>query len=242
MDRFESILDESISALQAGVPVEDILSEVPDLAGELRPLLYAATILADPNPALVPDEKKAALRAEYLAQAGKLPTISPTFTEKTQAVVRIVKRRLTRKAVLSDLITITLTMILTLVMIAAILTYAASDTIPGDFLYGIKRASENIQLSFIFDQAGQKTLADLFNQTRLAEIERLIEQDRAAVVQFRGILETKGETLWIIEGITILLPTDVTVQGNPQEGDQVEIVGLLRTNHVLVADTLRKVN
>lgn len=241
MDSFESILDESISALQAGVPVEDILSEVPDLATELRPLLYAATLLADPNPALVPDEKKAALRAEYLAQATKLPAISPTFTEKAQAVVRVVKRRLTRKAVLSDLITITLTMMLTLVMVAAILAYAANDAIPGDLLYGIKRVSENVRLSVTFDQEGRKTLEDTFNQTRLAEIEQLIEQNRAAVVQFRGTLETKGETLWIIEGITVLLSTDTTVQGAPQEGDQVEIVGFLKTNNVLVADTLRKV-
>ena len=39
-DRFESILDESISALQAGVPLEEILDEVPEYAAELRPLLY----------------------------------------------------------------------------------------------------------------------------------------------------------------------------------------------------------
>jgi len=49
MDRFESILDESISALQAGVPIDEILAEVPEYANELRPLLYAATVLADPN-------------------------------------------------------------------------------------------------------------------------------------------------------------------------------------------------
>ncbi len=37
MDSFESILDESISALQAGVPLEEILAEVPEYAEELRP-------------------------------------------------------------------------------------------------------------------------------------------------------------------------------------------------------------
>ncbi len=46
-DRFETILDESISALQAGVPIEEILAEVPDYALELRPMLYAAMLLAD---------------------------------------------------------------------------------------------------------------------------------------------------------------------------------------------------
>ena len=53
-DRFESILDESISALQAGVPLEDVLAEVPEYATELRPLLYAAMVLTEPKPDLAP--------------------------------------------------------------------------------------------------------------------------------------------------------------------------------------------
>jgi hypothetical protein len=68
-DQFEALLDESISALQAGVPIEEILAEVPDYATELRPLLYAATVLADPKPDLVPEERKAALRAHYMELA-----------------------------------------------------------------------------------------------------------------------------------------------------------------------------
>lgn len=238
-DSFESILDESISALQAGVPIEEILAETPEYATELRPLLYAATVLADPNPQLLPEERKSALRAEYMKQVADLPAITtPTRNEKAQAIFRIIKRRLNRKAVLSDLVTVTVTVILTLFMAVLILTYVARDTLPGDFLYGFKRASENVQLSLTFNEAQRGVLADQFNQRRLAEIEQLIEQNRAAIVQFRGILETKGENLWIIEGRTIFLPTDVTFAGQPQEGDEVEVIGLLRTNNVLVADTI----
>jgi hypothetical protein len=239
-DSFESILDESISALQAGVPIEEILAETPEYATELRPLLYAATVLADPNPRLVPEERKLALRAEYMKQVAELPGITtPLLNEKAQAIFRIIKRRLNRKAVLSDLITITITVILTLLMAVLILTYVARDTLPGDFLYGFKRASENVQLSLTFNEAQRAVVADQFNQRRLAEIEQLIEQNRAAIVQFRGILETKGENLWIIEGRTVFLPTDVTFAGQPQEGDEVEVIGLLRTNNVLVADTIK---
>ncbi len=241
-DSFESILDESISALQAGVPIEEILAETPEYATELRPLLYAATVLADPNPRLVPEERKLALRAEYMKQVADLPAIAtPLLNEKAQAIFRIIKRRLNRKAILSDLITVTITVILTLFMAVLILTYVAGDTLPGDFLYGFKRASENVQLSLTFNEAQRAVLADQFNQRRLAEIEQLIEQNRAAIVQFRGILETKGENLWIIEGRTVFLPTDVTLVGQPQEGDEVEVIGLLRTNNVLVADTIRVV-
>jgi hypothetical protein len=239
-DSFESILDESISALQAGVPIEEILAEAPEYATELRPLLYAAAVLANPNPQFVPEERKSALRAEYMKRVVDLPVVAPpTLGEKTQAVFHIVKRRLTREAVLSDLLTITITIILTLSMVALILSYLARDTLPGDFLYGFKRATENVQLYLTFDAGQRAELADQFNQQRLAEIDQLLEQNRAAAVEFRGALETKGENLWIIAGYTVLIPTDVTIKGNPQEGDEVEVVGFLRTNQVLVADTIQ---
>ena len=238
-DRFESILDESISAMQAGVSIEDVLAEAPDYADELRPLLFAASLLADPKPELVPEERKAALRAQYMAQAAELEPVSPSFGEKLAAVSRIMKRRLTGKAVLNDLLTISITVILTLAMVALVLSFVSRDTLPGDFLYGVKRLSENTQLIFTTNNESQTQLEDTFNQRRLDEIEQLIQQKRAAAVQFKGTLETKGENLWVTEGHTVFLPQDVVIEGNPEEGDTIEITGFLRTNNVLVADTIK---
>jgi len=241
-DRFESILDESISALQAGVPIEDILAEVPDYAAELRPLLYAATLVANPNPELIPDERKAVLRAEYLQQAADLTPITPTYREKLKAVTRIIKRRTSRQAVVSDLVTITVTVILTLAMVAVILNFMAADSIPGDFLYGIKRGSENIQLIFTLSEERQQALIDEFNNRRIDEIDKLIEENRAAVVEFRGTLEARGEDLWIVEGYNISLPPDVDLEGDPQEGNRAEVIGLLRKNNLIVADSIKKID
>lgn len=238
-DSFESILDESISALQAGIPVEEILAEAPEYAAQLRPLLFAATVLADPNPRLVPEERKLALRTVYLQQVTELsPEKPPTFSEKAQAVSRIIRRRSTPKAVFSDLATVIMTVVLTLFMALLLLSYVAQTAVPGDLLYSLKRSSESVQLGLTFGETQRASLTETFNQRRLAEIEQLIRQDRAAVVDFRGVLETKGENLWIIAGQTVFLPTEVILQGQPQEGDEVEVMGFLRTNEVLVADTI----
>lgn len=240
-DRFESILDESISALQAGVSLDEILAEVPEYAAELRPLLYAATLLADPNPRLVPAERKAALRAEYIAQVAELPSVHPSFGQKLRAVQSVIQRRLTPKMVLNDLLTVIITVILTLAMAALVLSYAATDTIPGDLLYSVKQITENTQLLLTTSDAQKQELSDTFNQRRLAEIEQLVNQKRAAAVSFTGLLQTKSSALWVVEGHTVFLPDDVVIEGKPEEGDQVKVFGLLRSNNVLVADTISQV-
>jgi hypothetical protein len=242
-DRFEAILDESISALQAGVPLEDILAEVPDYATQLRPLLYAATVLADPQPQAVPAERKAALRAEYLKQVADLPAMpAPTLGQKAEAIWHIIRRRASRKTVLSDLTTVIITVLLTLLMAVLMLTYVAQESLPGDSLYSLKLLSEQMQMSLTPDSDRRAELDEQFNRRRLAEIEQLLQQNRTAVVQFRGILETKGENLWIVSGLTIFLPDDAAITGQPTEGNQVEVTGFLRANKVLVADTVNQVD
>ena len=241
-DSFESILDESISALQAGIPIEDILAEVPDYAPQLRPLLYAAAVLADPNPTLVAEDKKASLRAEYMRQAAELPAAPPpSFGHKLRAILTIVKRRTSRKAVLSDLTAVAITLVLTLVMAALVLNYLALDTLPNDLLYSVKRMSESVQLALTFNEDRQVELEEQFNERRLAELNRLIEQKRAAAIEFEGTLETKGNNLWIVEGHLVLLPGDTVIAGEPQEGNRVKVSGKLRSNNALVAERIELV-
>ena len=49
------------------------------------------------------------------------------------------------------------------------------------------------------------------------------------------------ENLWIVEDHTIFLPNDISIEDEIVEGDVVEVMGLLRSNNVLVADTIRLV-
>jgi hypothetical protein len=237
-DKFEAILDESISALQAGVPIEDILAEVPEYAGELQPMLYAAMLLADPKPELLPETQKETLRNQYLAQVASLPPPHPSFSEKVKATVHVVRKRLTPGAVISDLFTITVTVLLTLGMALAVLSYTAQDSLPGDVLYSVKQATEQTRLVLTTDTGQKERLRQQFNRRRLAEIQQLIELDRAAIVRFSGTLETKGDNLWVIAGLPVFVSDDALVDRSVREGDTVAVVGLLRSNNVLVADII----
>lgn len=238
-DPFESILDECISALQSGIPLEEVLAEVPDYASELRPMLHLATVLADPNPTLVATEQRAALRSKYLEQVARLPADpSPSLNQKLQAMTRVLGRRLTPQAVLTDLITVLITALLTLLMSLLMLSYAAHDTIPGDVLYGFKRIVEQTRLTLTRDEAAAQTLRYEFNGRRVDEIEQMLTIGRVGVVDFDGVLESQGQNLWIVDGYPIVLTADTTVTGEPQIGRTVHVFGFLRTNRDLMADRI----
>ncbi len=242
-DHFEAILDECVSALQAGVPIEDVLAEVPEYAAELRPMLHLATVLADPDPVLVPAEQKAALRNKYLQEVATLPAVpKPSGNEKVQAIYHVLKRRLTPQAVLSDLLTVLITALLTIVLSLLLLRYAAIDTIPGDPLYSLKRIEENTRLWLTPDDStDQQRLEQTFNQRRLDEVERMTELSRIGLVNFVGVLESRGQNLWVVESYPVIITEDSTIQGNPQIGDRIEVVGFLRSNRNLLAETIRVV-
>ncbi|MDM8521541.1 DUF5667 domain-containing protein [Anaerolineales bacterium HSG6] len=239
VNQFETILDECISAIQAGIPIDEVLETVPEYATELRPMLYAATILTEPNPVLIPTEQKANLRAKYMVEVATLPEPNaPPLTERIQAAYHITRRRLTREAILSDLLTIIITAMLTIIMALLLINYAAANTIPGDLLYRFKRTSETVQVNLSWSDTRVLALQETFDQRRLYEVEELLRQNRSGQVEFTGMVESQGERLWLIEGYPVILPTEMIIDSAIQAGSRVHVMGFLRINRDLVADEI----
>ncbi|MFH1151300.1 MAG: DUF5667 domain-containing protein [Actinomycetota bacterium] len=81
-----------------------------------------------------------------------------------------------------------------LILAVAILTFggltvAARDTGPGDALYPMKRARENLEMAFTWDESDRAEKNLVIAETRLAELDRLIadnEVDSAKVAEAAG--------------------------------------------------------
>ncbi|MCL4263458.1 MAG: hypothetical protein KJ069_09590, partial [Anaerolineae bacterium] len=176
---WNDLLDLALARLKAE-SLADILADYPAQAGELRPLLLAATSLQTLRPVtLPPTEAQAAGRAAFLAQVEQLPrlAVSPS------PVVRLkewVTNRLTQfsgqiwppketKRMNTLLLRVTL-MIVLLLGTAGGTAVLSADSLPDSFLYPVKLAVEDTRLGLATDPAAEAALNLALAETRLQEI------------------------------------------------------------------------
>lgn len=73
---------------------------------------------------------------------------------------------------------------------------ASASALPGDALYSLKRAAENVQLLLTFDEQERIELLAKQDDRRQTEIDQVIEQGREVQVDYRGILQGQADGLW----------------------------------------------
>ena len=171
-DNLTNILASCLEAIEQGErTVEGCLELYPAHRETLQPLLDTATALkarADfaPRPGF-----REASRARLVKRLGPHQP-SPAG----HPVHRSGHKRL---PVFSRKLAMSWAIILALVvsLLGAGTVYASGSALPGDLLYPVKLSVEHIRLS-IADDAGEVSLATEFLQTRLDEIQALIEANR----------------------------------------------------------------
>lgn len=176
---WNDLLDLALARLEAE-SLADILADYPAEAGELRPLLLAATSLQTLRPvALPPTEAQAARRAAFMAQVEQLPrlAVSPT------PVVRLkewVTNRLPQfsgllwppketKRMNALLLRATLMIVLLFGTVGGTAVLSA-DSQPDSILYPVKLGMEDTRLALAADPAAEARLNLTLAETRLQEI------------------------------------------------------------------------
>lgn len=161
---FEKILDECLERLIQGESIEECLARYPEQAAELEPLLRVALVAKEASSLEPRPELKAAARHRF--------QLALSDVERRQQRRGFALRWRWRWA-------LAITAVLLLILVAGGSTVAASsDSLPGEPLYPVKTAVEQVRLWFTTTDTGKAKLHAQFANRRAQEIIRIIEKDR----------------------------------------------------------------
>jgi hypothetical protein len=162
----EAILDECLHEMSIrGEGIEGCLQSCPQHAEQLAPLVQIADHIRKTDhptlsvPATRAIEQRLLKRTAELRQARAKPSLSLPFP-------------------LRPLVTVAATLMVVLALALAGgggIVYASTDSLPGSPLYGVKRATEQVQLFLVPTETGRAELYIKFAQRRLEEVQALAE-------------------------------------------------------------------
>jgi hypothetical protein len=169
----EQLLERCLQEVARAGDAEAVLRRYPQQADRLRPLLDVALATSRYyGDVPQPHGELAAGRVRLLDAAaqqreGARATTTPTRKEKKPKMKLLLATRLI-SAILAAVIGTT--------AVGGGLTWAASDSLPGEVLYPVKLTGEDLRLSFASTPEGQVELALQFADERVAEVEALVER------------------------------------------------------------------
>ena len=241
---FERILELSLTQLENGVELEVILKENPHFAAKLKPLLRAGLLARSlPEPKFQAAKRKG--RNRLLAEADRMKQEGKFTKNGTKSVFSrysgqwfknignlLVGKENTEMKLLPRLAIYGLMTVL----IAGFFTVSASaSSLPGDSLYGLKLGMEQAQLALTFNDDARLELEDEFEGERLDEVESLLGEGRQEDVEFRGLIESKGEGSWVVSGISVAVDGQTELKGALEVGDLVKVEALTQADGSLLA-------
>jgi len=167
--KFKNILNDCIDAMLRGESLEDCLVRYPEQSAELEPLLQIMSCTRETTRNIEP-------RPDFKAQL------------RYQVQSRIAERKEKARdkyltiGWLPRWASITLVSVLILTFAAGSVYAISADTLPGDLLYPVKRAGEQVQLFFTFSNEGKAVLHATLASRRIEEIETIAPKADAATV------------------------------------------------------------
>ena len=167
-DRFDDILNECTERLLRGESVEQCLQRYPEQAPEIEPLLRVAAAAGKASSAVEPSPEFRA-RTRHEVQS-RLRSKEWKVERKGTPALRWMPRWAMVAACLA----------LLLVFAGGGTVAASSGSLPGDTLYPVKTATEQVQMKLTFSKAAKAKLQARFAERRTKEMARLAEKGRTA--------------------------------------------------------------
>ncbi len=242
------IFEEAVARLEAGESLQEVLAAyAPDVAEQLAPLLevvYALEQMPEPPPR--DPARAAAGRAAFLAQAAamKAPekSPSPTLGQRLQQALRPLADLLRPAA--WQRAAVALASIVLIIILGRTTLVMASQSLPGDTLYPLKRTMESLTTLLTISEEEREDLRLEYIQRRQEEVRRVIAEHRPVErLDFSGhILEIRGNT-WRVDGHWVKVPSSAQVEGSPKVGLWANVIaaapgdGSLIAKHIVISET-----
>lgn len=229
-------LEDALALLAAGIPVDDILAEAGADAEWLRPLLALATEVGELQ-AVVPVPSPEASLQRMLAYGRELAVTTTPAAPVQQNWLTTLVAYLSRSW-LPRLAAGLASAFLLVLLLGGMVTVLAQRSLPGQPLYGLKRAVEIARLNLTFNPETRAQLLETYNQQRQTEAKLLLQQNEVAKVGFWGVVQAINETSLTLADFTVQLTPQTQVNGILAAGARVEIEALTHPPDHLTALTI----
>lgn len=202
---FEDRLDAALDALNETRGDDARFSTAEPEIAELARI--AAAIKSQPQPlpsAAAQQRGRARLLGELAQLKQRLPARRFTFSVLTSWRVALV-------------------VVVFVALCGAGMLSASANSLPGDWLYGMKLTSEQVALALTFEARARQQLEDAHTQKRLQEVENLRALRRPARTQLEGDVQGVAPTMLVIQGVALTVePKALQPMAQLKAGDRIK--------------------
>lgn len=239
-------LEQCLAYLETGASLEDCFQQFPDLTPDLRKMLATASQLMSLNGEEVPSQAMIHSHINILKHSNEL--IATSRSSKSHTSLRTWVDSLSQvfheNRLVSRLVLIVGIAVL-LILFSGGLAITSAKSLPGDSLYPVKRAVEDIRIHLIPNGEMRIEYEENYSQQRVTEIDSLLKMKRIVQISFEGILQSRDGISWMISGIPVMVNDKTTiVKGAIEEkaieiGDVVEVEGFTNNQGLVSANEVQ---
>lgn len=208
---FITIFDDCVERIAAGESLDEVLRRYPGQAAALRPMLEAGLLV----------RRAAPVATEVMIAQQR---VQRRFEDAL--VMPVLVRR--QPSPYSRLATLAAGLLLAFIVVTGGAAVASQSSLPGDPLYGMKRLTEQVQLSLGANP-------DQFDQRRVDEVRQLLSAARTAEVEFEGEVEFNSGDVWLVAGLPVTVNAATSGTQTAMVGDTVRVNGYTTPDGQLIA-------
>jgi hypothetical protein len=175
---FEQLLEDCLDELARTGEIESSLQRYPQVADRLRPLLELAQATRHYYQVVPAAPGKLATGRERLLAAAAQQRARQAAAVMEGTTTKIASKPRLRLGLSLRLMTLVLAVVLVMVSLGGGLAWAAGNSLPGDLIYSVKVATEDMRLALASEPRDEVELALGFVEERAEEMQELVEAGR----------------------------------------------------------------